>query len=163
MILIGFMGSGKTTIAEYLAEELNLRYIDIDDEIIKRYNTSISEIFAAKGESGFREKEYEVLKDLLKEDAIISTGGGVITYPPSLKLLQEQVKHKVFYLEAPFHILYDRIKGDNTRPLASQGEQKVKVLYDSRLSFYEEASDHIIDTVQTVEKTIEDILNHHKF
>lgn len=159
MILIGFMGSGKTTIAETIAWELNVKYLDIDEEVVKKYDASISQIFSKEGEEGFRKKEFEVLNSLLNKDAVISTGGGVVTYKPSLDLLKSQSKHKVFYLDAPFHILYDRIKGDATRPLANQDREKVNALYDNRLESYKNASDFIINTEKSIFEITREIIN----
>lgn len=159
MILIGFMGSGKTTIAENIARELNVKCLDIDEEITKKYDTSISQIFSKEGEEGFRKKEFEVLNSSLNKDAVISTGGGVVTYKASLELLKSQSKHKIFYLDAPFQVLYDRIKGDDTRPLANQDREKVHALYENRLELYKSAGDFTIDTEKSIFEITQEIID----
>lgn len=158
MILIGFMGSGKTTVAEALAQEMKQPFIDTDEEVEKQYGTTIKSIFEREGESGFRQKEYVILKSLIQEEAIISTGGGIITYDDSKKLLRDNTQHKVFFLNTPFDILYERIKDDPSRPLAAQGFQKVRTLYEGRLNAYHFASDHTIDTSGPLILTLDEIM-----
>ncbi|MBQ3420901.1 MAG: AAA family ATPase, partial [Romboutsia sp.] len=80
IILIGFMGVGKTTIGKIIAKKLKLNFVDMDNYIEKREGKSISKIFEAYGEQHFRKLESESLKDLIKSDNIvISTGGGIVT------------------------------------------------------------------------------------
>lgn len=164
MILIGFMGSGKTTIAKALSDKLNIKSIDIDEEIINTYETTISRIFVEEGEAGFRKKEYAVLKQHIdkniNDNVVISTGGGVVTYENSLKSLKSQKNHNVYYLDAPFEVLYERIKGDSSRPLANQDEDKVKALFKDRQTLYHDAADYIIKTEQEIPEIIKEILKY---
>lgn len=161
MILIGFMGSGKTTIAMNIAEKLDKTFVDMDQKITETAGMEISHIFKEEGEEGFRKRELEALKTCINLDAVISTGGGVVTHSPSLEILKSQMNHKVFYLDAPFSVLFERIKDDESRPLASQGKQKVYDLFIKRQSLYLEASDYTINTDCTITETVEKILNYH--
>ena len=102
VILIGFMGAGKTTIGEKLASRMNRRMIDTDAYIVAKEGMSINDIFASKGEEYFRELETNVIKELTKttHNAIISTGGGMPLRDENAKLLRKL--GKVFYLKHVF-------------------------------------------------------------
>ncbi|MBP3887066.1 MAG: shikimate kinase [Cellulosilyticum sp.] len=135
--LIGFMGSGKTTIGRSLSERLNLRWIDLDQYIEKKSNQSISDIFEKYGEAYFRRLEQGALNELLIQDElVISTGGGIITTPDNRVVLKNEIS---IYLEYPFETLYERIAGDSNRPLATSYES-LKERFTSRLDLYEQSS-----------------------
>ena len=140
--LIGFMGSGKTTIGRVLSDALNKDWIDLDNYIEMQTKKRISDIFAEKGESYFRSLEQMYLKQLIDEGTgIISTGGGVITTPENISLLQKTCS---IYLEYPFEILYERIAGDRNRPLATSYEALYE-RFNKRLDLYEKAGKVKID------------------
>ncbi|MBE6022420.1 MAG: shikimate kinase [Cellulosilyticum sp.] len=135
--LIGFMGSGKTTIGKELKEMLGKKWIDLDEYIEIQEGKKISDIFEQKGESYFRELEHIYLKQLINEGVeIISTGGGIITTPKNSEMLQKTCS---IYLEYPFDVLYQRIEGDNNRPLATSYEA-LKTRFLNRLDLYEKAA-----------------------
>lgn len=158
MILIGFMGSGKSTVARALGERLSLDVLDLDDEINTLSGKTIPEIFAEEGEVGFRKYEYQVLSDACRNDGIISTGGGVITFDDSYEIIKN-TDRKVIFLNADFDVLYERISGDETRPLAGQQKARVKSMYDSRLKRYKSVADLEVDTGSGLEETIKTIWN----
>ena len=134
--LIGFMGSGKTTVGAALAKQLEVPWLDLDTYIVEQTNKSVSQIFSESGESYFRKLETLYLKKALDEkEGVISTGGGIITTPENIEKLQKQV---TIYLAYPFDILYERIIGDPTRPLATSYES-LRERFDSRLALYEKA------------------------
>lgn len=146
MILTGFMGSGKTTVGERLAHSTGKKFIDLDHYIVEQAGKPIPEIFESDGESGFREIERESLKKVIEStDVVISTGGGIITYEESRNLLKENNNHNVYFLSAPFDLLYERVKNDEGRPMLKNGYDATKALYDSRLKFYEETSNYQVD------------------
>lgn len=134
--LIGFMGSGKTTVGEALAKQLDVPWFDLDTYIVQQTSKSVSQIFSESGESHFRKLETFYLQQVLDEkEGVISTGGGIITTPKNIEKLR---KEATIYLAYPFDTLYKRIAGDTTRPLATSYEA-LKERFDSRLALYEAA------------------------
>lgn len=153
--LIGFMGSGKTTVSQELARRLNVAVYDSDEEIVKRTGKSINEIFAADGEEKFRLLESEVLRSMPSNDAVIATGGGIIGSQENRQYLKEKVN--VVYLHADLENILERLKDDNSRPLLRKDKMKTaEALYLSRLPLYREAAGIEIDTS---EKTIQQIVD----
>ena len=155
--LIGMMGSGKSTIGKLLKIKLSdYRFIDTDEEIIKKENMSINEIFAQKGEEYFRRIETEVLNRILSNNnQIISTGGGIIKSEENIKNLKE--KSIVFYLKAEGTELCKRVKNNKERPLLNVENmyEKIKILLNEREKNYKQA--HYI--ISTDNKTPEEITN----
>lgn len=145
IVLIGFMGAGKTTVGKLLALELQLTLIETDNEIIKRSGLSnVNEIFEKRGENHFRELEKEVLHDLAKQsNSIISYGGGAIVHSESMEALKEN--STVIFLSASFKTIVKRIENEVTRPLFNDIE-KAKQLYAQRRPLYEKYADAIIET-----------------
>lgn len=119
IVLLGYMGSGKTTVGKKLADKLNLTFIDLDNYIEKNLNTSISEIFAETGELYFRREEHRFLKDILKnqDDIVLALGGGTPCYSNNMDLVLDHTS-KVFYLKLSIAKLAERLKaGKDQRPL----------------------------------------------
>lgn len=154
-LLIGFMGSGKSTIARLL----DPNYIDMDVVIENRIGMPIADFFATKGEAAFREIESDVLSDLIATDKVISTGGGVVVTEKNRQLLAENPQ--TIYLKADFETLYQRIANDtkNVRPLfVTNSKEDFKAIFDSRQIWYEEAAAQIIDvTNKTPQEIVEEI------
>lgn len=146
VILIGFMGSGKTTVGLRLSYRLRRAVIDTDKEIEKEEKRTISDIFATDGEGYFRDRETACLRKLLESTGnhIISVGGGLPLREENRRLLHEL--GQVFYLKASAETIYGRVKHDTTRPLL-QGEnpkEKIRSMLAQRDGCYTEASDVII-------------------
>lgn len=161
IILIGFMGVGKGTIARGLVKNSSMFAIDTDDLIESMENRKIKKIFELEGETYFRDLEKKTalwLEDSIN-DTIISTGGGFYK--------QENIKNigKVVYLKSSFQGILDRInespnadKKLKKRPLLNNLNEAVK-LYDSRVSDYEKVSDIIIDVEKKpLEEIVKEIL-----
>ena len=149
IILEGFMGSGKTTVSELLADRLDLELMDTDAAIEESEKRSISSIFETEGEEAFRDMETELLKMIVSDhlrNMVISLGGGLPLREENRKLLKEA--GKVVYLKARPETVYDRIKGDTTRPLLQSEDPmaRIKELQAARSDIYEAASDITIDT-----------------
>lgn len=160
MILIGFMGCGKTTIAHELGSQLNKKVVDLDAVIPTIAGKTIPEIFHTESEAAFREYEFQALQSTLKDNVIIATGGGVVTYDKSYALLKDLTDIPVFFLNAPFENLYNRIRKDDNRPLGNQDMEKVRTLYNSRLHKYKDLSDKEFNTSQAIENTAAEIIRY---
>lgn len=149
IILEGFMGSGKSTVSEILSDRLGLELMDTDSTIEDTEGRSISSIFREDGEEAFRDMETELLTMIAGDhlrDMVISLGGGMPVREKNRELLKES--GKVVYLKASPETIYERVKGDTTRPLL-QGEDpllRIKELMEGRSDVYDEAADLIIDT-----------------
>ncbi len=121
IILIGYMGSGKSTIGQKLSETLHMDYLDLDAYIEKKEALTISELFRAKGEIYFRKIESHYLKDVLsKDDLIVSLGGGTPCYGTNMQLIASAANVKSIYLKASIPQLTERLRKEKKdRPLIS--------------------------------------------
>ncbi|MDX1768746.1 MAG: shikimate kinase [Arenibacter troitsensis] len=110
IVLVGYMGSGKTTIGKLLAKKLKISFLDLDEVIEERLEDSISDIFNGKGEIFFRKKEHEYLNDVLtqKNNFILSTGGGTPCYSGNMDTMLELADY-VFYLKISIPGLVKRL------------------------------------------------------
>jgi len=142
--LVGMPSSGKSTLGKQLASALGFDFIDLDAEIVKREQQTISEIFAKKGESYFRKVEKEILENTLpQKPTIIATGGGTPCFFENMKFLN---KHGIsVFIEQPLTILSQRITRTNERPLwnkkgVQQIEKELEISYKKRLPFYQQAN-----------------------
>lgn len=146
VILIGFMGCGKTTVGLRLSYRLRQPVIDTDKEIEKEEKRTISDIFATDGEGYFRDRETDCLKKLIESanNQIISVGGGLPMREENRKLLQEL--GQVFYLRAKGETIYERLKDDTTRPLLQGNDPltKIRTLLEERDPYYRAAADVVI-------------------
>ena len=117
IILIGYMGSGKTTVGKALAAELGMRFYDLDWYIEGRMRQTIAQIFSERGEEGFRKVEYNLLHELAEfEDILISCGGGTPCFFDNIDYLNQQ--GDTLYLKAAPEVLYKHLKmGKTRRPL----------------------------------------------
>ena len=149
--LIGFMGSGKTTIGRTLAIQLSKTWVDLDLYIEEMLGKDIASLFAAKGETYFREQEAFYLEEVLgKEVGVLSTGGGIVVTEANRALLKAK---NTFYLKYDCDTLYNRIGNDPKRPLASSYEV-IKARYEERQALYETSARYIIEAEG---KTVEEV------
>lgn len=146
--LVGFMGSGKSTVGRLLAEKLNMRFVDIDKEVEKSKGMSIREIFQKFGEDYFRNLEKEKLREFLRRSGfIVSTGGGLGADIDIMNLMRED--GKVIWIRADIQTILDRCKDDTKRPLLKLPKDKLLELFKKREKVYSLA--HI--TVDSDKKT----------
>ena len=147
IILIGYMGCGKSTVGVRLSYRLQQPFLDTDKIIESKQERSISDIFKEEGEEYFRQLETSCINDLLQEKKwyVIATGGGLPMRSENRELLKKL--GTVIYLRVSPKTVYARLKNDTTRPLL-QGEnpmQKIIDMIEQRGPKYEEAADIIID------------------
>lgn len=148
IILIGFMGSGKTTVGRQIEKQYGYSFLDTDAYIEAREGTCISRIFAEQGEAYFRKLEAEVLRELIAgtRHALIATGGGMPLQRENVRLLKEL--GRVFYLEASEESIWERVKDSHDRPLldCENPRQKIHELMQLRQPLYERAAHSSIPT-----------------
>lgn len=160
IILTGFMGCGKSSVGFKLSYYLRRTLLDTDKWIEKKQGMSISEIFDRCGESAFRQMETDCLKELLQTEdhQIIATGGGLPIREENHKLLKQL--GCVYYLKVTPEVVYERLKGDTTRPLL-QGDnpmEKIESLLKVREPVYEQCADYVIEVSgKTFEEILEEI------
>jgi shikimate kinase len=149
IVLVGFMGSGKSTVGRELHQRLGYPLVDMDQVIEQRARKSIAAIFADEGEQVFRDQETSLLKELDDPTAprrIISTGGGVIGREKNRALLRQL--GYVVWLNAPMSVILDRTSKNRERPLLHTEDPvaRVTALMEARRPLYEEVSHLKIDT-----------------
>lgn len=143
VVITGFMGAGKTTVAAALAERLGCRAIDLDEFIAGRERRTAQMIIDEDGEPRFRELETEALRAALRTDAcVVALGGGAWAIERNRALVAEHAALTV-WLDAPFELCWERIEGcGQTRPLARERSKALK-LYHERRAHYGLASVHV--------------------
>ncbi|GGD65377.1 shikimate kinase [Paenibacillus nasutitermitis] len=148
IVLVGFMGTGKSTVSQQLAKRLDCESVDVDCEIESREGQSIAEIFAGRGEEAFRQTETAVLVDVLgsRERKVVATGGGAVLDPRNCDMMLNHAL--VVALTADAHQIISRVSHDSSRPLL-QGDLKLRVnrLLEDRKHAYDFA-DLTIDTTR---------------
>ncbi len=160
VFLIGFMGSGKTTLGKKLAHKLNVPFIDIDEQVVSQHQVaSISELIAANGIDFFRQAESEVLKSLVMEAAVVSTGGGTPCYFDNLEWMKG--RGEVVFLKVDEGVIFSRLKTTNLaeRPLLKDLDEEglksfIHEKLEERLPYYNQA--HII--FEPVKEKIEELV-----
>ena len=160
IVLIGPMGSGKSSIGKILAKKIDFKFIDTDKLIEIQEGTKIKEIFNSKGESYFRDLEVEVLEETLTAQiAVIATGGGIVEREKNRLLLENE--KNVFFLNSSVKRQFERTKDSDKRPLLNKGDnfQTLRELYKKRLPYYENVSRYEIEMDnKTNEEIVEQII-----
>ena len=140
LILVGFMGSGKSTVGRRLARALQWRFVDLDAVIEREAGKPIPKIFEEEGETGFRKREQEALKKTLRRTfQVIACGGGIVTVPENIDLMKNG--GHVFCLRASLKTVRERVGKDPNRPLAAH----LEALFEARKPLYAQF-EHQIDT-----------------
>ncbi len=160
IILVGPMGSGKTTIGRQLARQLHKTFFDSDHEIENKTGANIPLIFELEGEEGFRKRETAMLDELSqKKGIVLATGGGAVLTLENRKMLRQ--RGIVIYLSAKIEQLWERTRLDKNRPLlqTENPREKIEMLLKQRDPLYKEIADIIIDTGNgNVKTTIKQII-----
>ena len=163
ILLVGFMGAGKTSVGKMLAERLRWRFVDLDELIVAREGRSIAQIFEAAGESGFRSRESAALQELLSgkpsnESAVVALGGGALTYPENRTAIERSRARKI-HLDAPADELFQRCVSQKLqRPLLKDLES-FRELYNSRRHHYSAGATRVDTSGKSVTQVCEEILS----
>jgi len=168
IILIGFMGSGKTTVGRRLSYRLKQTMTDTDKLIEKEQKQSIAEIFSQFGEQHFRDLETECIKQLIEtaKTEIVSTGGGMPLRLENRKLLKEL--GCVIFLRVKADSVFERLKNDTSRPLlqGDNPQEKIREMLEIRNPAYMDTADIIIDvddkTFDMILDEIEEVLKQYE-
>lgn len=154
IVLTGFMATGKTAVGKLLAEELNMQFVGTDELIEAESKMKISDIFDKKGEPYFRDLETSIIKKVSTQDnCVIAVGGGAVLRSENMNALEQN--GKIVCLTAEPETIYNRIKGDITRPLLKVADPlaRIKELLKLRESYYQRCH-HSVDTSLRTEKKV---------
>lgn len=147
LFLVGPMGAGKTTIGRFLANSLDLEFVDLDTEIEQRCGANIPWIFDVEGEEGFRKREGQLLEEITaRKGILLATGGGVVLIENNRELLKK--RGFVVYLNASVDQLLERTAHDRNRPLLQVDNPRavIEELLADRDPLYREVADLVIMT-----------------
>lgn len=162
VVIIGFMGSGKSVVGRKLAKELKMEYVDMDTKIEEIEKRSITDIFKEDGEVYFRNVETKLLKDLTTEDnIIISTGGGIVSKNENIDILKNE--QNVILLDASVSTIKKNVSNEiNKRPLLKESkdvEETIKTLLLGRIDKYNKASNIKINVdSKNIDEVVSEIL-----
>jgi shikimate kinase len=158
IVLVGFMGTGKTTIAGALSKKLKMTYVSTDKLIEDKEKTSIREIFSKKGEKYFRKIEKDAVKEAsLMKNVVIDAGGGAVIDPENVENLKQN--GRVICLWAEAGVILERTRSYAHRPLLNVENplNEIKELLARRQPFYERADQHIHTSGKAPEEIVRDI------
>ena len=147
VVLVGFMGSGKSSVGRLIARTLRGRFVDTDRQVVDRTGLEITAIFASHGEPWFRKEESQALRLLHGgRGLVVATGGGIVTVPANLPALKKL--GFVVWLTADEEILWERVSRNKKRPLlhTENPRQTVHALLEKRNPLYEAVADLTVDT-----------------
>jgi shikimate kinase len=162
LFLIGYRGTGKTTVAGLLADRLGWNCVDADAALEERHGRSIARIFAEEGEAGFRDKEAALLEDLCRlKQRVIATGGGVVLREANRQRLRDA--GRIVWLTADAPTLWQRLQNDNTtrarRPVLTVGGlAEIEELLQMRESLYRACADWTVETTGLSPQEVADLI-----
>lgn len=164
LILIGFMGTGKSTVARFCAQKLGWVFTDTDLLIELRLQSKIADVFLQHGEAYFRRIELETLREVLQGSGqAVATGGGIVTQPEALALLEQSRTSgsRVVWLQARPEVILQRVGSSPTRPLlnTSSPMESILDLLAKREKLYRQAADYAVDTSDlTIDQVVDSII-----
>ena len=155
IVIVGFMGAGKTVVGRALANKLGIPFVDLDEEIERTANASIREIFESQGEATFRDLERSTLSRALSEsNGVVSVGGGAVEDESNRAALQEAT---VVFLDATLEVALARIGEDAGRPMLTRSDPAR--LYEHRRGLYERVADVSVDTSsRAIDEVVDEVV-----
>jgi len=162
IVLVGFMGTGKSSAGRMVAQRLGMEFVDMDEEIVRREGKSVPELFRERGEAAFRAIERALTVELSgKTGMVISTGGGIVLNPDNIRDFQRN--GMVICLQAAPDEILARIGRDANRPLLQGGEklERISTLLAERKPLYDAIPDQIITAGHTPADTAEAVVAHY--
>ena len=147
IFIVGMPGSGKSTMARYLCSKTKFNYLDLDEEIEKKSQKSVTEIFRDEGQEYFRSLETKLLKEIINKEKIfiLSTGGGTPCFNKNMELMKKN--GITIFLNTSIDTLIERVSRKNKRPLfnSTNVREKVSKIFDERVKFYKRSKHTIIN------------------
>ena len=158
LTLCGFMASGKSAMGKRLAAALHYDFVDTDELLLRRTGMTLQEMFARGGEAYFRDREHEVIREAaLLPHAVISTGGGVMTFERNARLLA--AKTRIIHVHRSFDACYASIGRRRNRPIAGRkSREELQALYDARLAAYARYAAFTVENDSTMEAAVARVL-----
>jgi shikimate kinase len=157
LVLVGFMGSGKSSVGREIARRWGFRFIDTDTTIRHKYRKSIPDIFATFGEPFFRDEENKALQELqASQEAVIATGGGIILQPRNHPLLR--TLGVVVWLTASEETIWERVSRNQNRPLLRTNDPRTTIrhLMSTRYPLYGAVADITVETTGLTHQEVAD-------
>ena len=161
IVLVGFMGTGKSAVGRVIAQKLEFHFIDTDDVIEQTSKAKIFDIFAEHGEDYFRDLESQAVKSVvLMKNQVVATGGGVVLRSSNIDLLR--TGGPIFCLNATPKAIWDRVRSSRSRPLLRGPEplKKIETLLDKRAPYYALADHQIETTGVSVDRVADEIISY---
>ncbi|ACU53194.1 Shikimate kinase [Acidimicrobium ferrooxidans DSM 10331] len=155
VVLIGFMGAGKTTVGRLLARRLGADFVDADDALVAETGRSIPDLFRVRGEVGFRQLEGDLLGRLLRSArGVIALGGGAIEHDELAELVAPWL---VIYLEVPYDVARQRVGSDDGRPMLTRSD--LESVYRRRVARYRRLADLTVDATDAPSVIVDEIVS----
>ena len=164
LVLVGFMGSGKTDAGKLAAARLRMTFVDMDTIIVQRHGQTISKIFETKGEAFFRQQERALVREVAaKQDHVIATGGGVVLNPNNLRDFSTTGVVVCCWVDAK--VAYERTKNTKHRPLLGAGPDRlaqIEKLLHEREPLYKAIPNRVDTSAMSVEQQTDEIIRIYK-
>ncbi len=163
IVLIGFMGTGKSTVGKHIAQKTGRVFVDADYEIERLEHMPISDIFSVKGEKYFRDKETAVIKELVQhQNTVIATGGGAVLRSENIRHLRQT--GVIIHLKADVETILRNTAKDTKRPLLQANDVKARIvsMLAQRQPYYEQHDYEVDVSHLTVEQIVDAIIQHTK-
>ena len=161
IVLVGFMGTGKSTVGRVIAQKLGFHFIDTDDVIEQTSKAKIFDIFAEHGEVYFRDLESQAVESVaLMKNQVVATGGGVVLRSSNIDLLR--TGGPIFCLNATPKAIWDRVRSSRSRPLLRGPDplKKIETLLDKRAPYYALADHQIETTGVSIDRVANEIISY---